>query len=295
MPADQAFNVARSIREAYEIEFGKVQGRLPFHLGIIYLDAHYPMFAALDTARRMGENFDQISETLEEAKVIAVRVLMKGKTKLTLRSSRFGRFHWTVPTLLGNGEPDYYYPYFLVKDGADVGNRTMSLPDFQNRGRWVHICQVQKGDTLFFYPSCFDFIYLDTISRRLDVLVDENKRRPHLILDLPHSSRPFLLERMLDLEKIWNTIQNTPSMSESRLQAAASLLSRKRSSWQPVFDGSESNSDKGYDWLVDQVVRQEFNGSQLLHDAIREGVFFDVLELFRHILKRSLEKGEPQK
>ena len=294
VPADRALEIAQQIQSAYAAEFSKVQGRLPFHVGLAFMDAHYPMFAALDTARRLAETFDTLGNRWMEAQIRQVEETTgagDGKDyTLELESARFGSWKWTISARLGNGAPDWYHPYVLVKAGADLEQRGMSLQGPQ--GRWVHVSQVEVGDTISFLPNLYDFISLDTVSRRLEAgLLPDATRRAHPLLGSRHSPRPYLLERVNELQAVWDAICNVPGMSESRLQAATTLLARKWEEWQL----SQHDTHRAeYAWLVQHTVARDFGGNPVIEQAILDGMYFDVIDLYRHILKQSLEKSKTQ-
>lgn len=326
VPADRALAIAQEMQAAYAAAFSKVQGRLPFHVGLVFMDAHYPMFAALDAARRFAETFDELVERgrprmkeihdaaardvtemsdkpggwWAEAKVKAIEThpAPAGAGKdytLHVESERFGAWQWRISARLGNDAPDYYHPYVLVKSGAGLAARGMSLQG--PYGRWVHVSEVQVGDTVGFLPNLFDFISLDTVSRRLEAHLNPNPeigdRRPHPLLGARHSPRPYLLERLGDLARVWEDICDVPGMSESRLQAATTLLARKWEAWE-LAENPDGARAAPYRWLVEKTVAQDFNGSKDIHDAILNGLYFDVIDLYRHILKQAISASETQ-
>lgn len=293
VPADTAMAIAQQMQAAYAAEFSKVQGRLPFHMGLVFMDAHYPMFAALDTARRFAETFDELGNRWAEATVTAIAADPSpggdGKDyTLHLHSERFGNWHWRASARLGNDAMDYYHPYMLVQSGAALEQRGMSL--LGPHGRWVHISQVQAGDVLGFLPNLFDFIALDAVSRRLEAHLDPEirDRRPHPLLGTAHSPRPYLLERVGDFPAVWAAICGTPGMSESRLQAATTLLARKWAAWELAQQPAGAQAEP-YRWLVEQTAARDFGKNPALQSAIAEGLYFDVIELYRHILKHPVE------
>ena len=282
LPAEAAIEAAERLREAYTREFGKVTGRLPFHVGLVFMDAHYPIFAALDTARRLVETFDALGQRWAEAQVERVAE-NDGVYTLTLRSDRFGRWTWQVPARRGDGETDWYHPYLLVREGEGLMERGMSLA--WHDGRWVHISQVREGDRVAFRPNLFDFLFLDTVSRRLEAhAAPGTDRRPHPLFGTQHSPRPYLLERIADLQDVWEKICAVPGMSETRLNGVTTLLARKYRAW-----GDGHPEGGSYEWLVEKTVARDLGGRADLRDAVREGLFFDVVELYRHILKQSIE------
>jgi len=167
------------------------------------------------------------------------------------------------------------------------------------KGRWVHVSKLQKDDRIAFRPNLFDFIFLDTVSRRLETQLDqETRRRSHPLLGEHHSPRPYLLERVRHLSEVWKAICNVDGMSETRLEGATSLLARKWEAWQLASADSPERQAawKSYSWLVDQVAARDFGKKEELRKKIKEaifdGSFFDTVELYRHILKQPIESKQ---
>jgi hypothetical protein len=98
--------------------------------------------------------------------------------------------------------------------------------------------------------------------------------------------RPYLLERIGDLEEVWKAIFSVPGMSETRLEGTTALLARKWKDW------GLAKSDEHrltWEWLATETVTRDFDRNQTIRDAILDGTFFDVVELYRHILKQKVE------
>lgn len=298
VPAAQALEIAQDWQRQYAAQFGKVQGRLPFHVGAVFMDAHYPMFAILDASRRLLEMFDRIGDTWQPATVTHHTPVGDPNCpqayQVGLRSPRFGDWTWTIPAQRGDLQADEYHPYWRVRCGANLEERALSL--IGPGGRWVHIAQVQAGDEIDFLPNLFDFIHLDTVTRRLDARSAPGfaDRRPHPVLGNARSPRPYLLERLPALEQTWQAIGASAQMTDSRLQGATALLTRKRLAWNYDDPACPGKDQEAYEWLVDEVTRQDFAGSPSLRQAILDGSFFDVLELKRHILKLRVADSTPE-
>jgi hypothetical protein len=282
VPADRALDLVERMRADYACEFGKVQGRLPFHVGLVYMDQHYPMFAALDTARRLVETFERAAEQQVEA-TLTEKCAEKDVHTLNLSSERFGEWRWEVPGILGDGSRDRYHPYFLVKKGKGLDKRPMSL--LGPGGRWVHVADLHTGDTLAFQPNLFDYVFLDTVSRRLDAQLQPNSdRRPHDLLGA-RSPRPYLLEGQARLREVWEAICKVPGMSETRLSAAAQLLAAKWRAWQVAQAPAGAPAPAAYAWLARQTAALDFAGKPEIERSMIDGTFFDVVEIYRNILK----------
>lgn len=291
VPADKAIEAAKLWQATYGNNFAKVQGRLPFHIGLIYMNEHYPMFAALDAARRMVESFDAMSRDWHEADLTDVTESRdQNKYQLELQCERFGYWQLEIPFTRMDGKIDYYHPYQLVLEGNELESRPMSLSG--PGGRWTHVTDLKVGDKIGFKPNLFDFVFLDSVSRRLDTgLVLGETRRPHDLLPPEKSPRPYLLERLEDLCKIWQEICNFRGMTETKLRAVSDLLSQNYKEWRA---GENDAGKENFEWLVKQVVKKDFGDNAFLEKSIMDGSFFDTLELFQHILKQKMEKEQEE-
>ena len=287
VPADKAPEISRQVYKKYTEYFGKVQGRLPLQNALIFMDAHYPMFAALDTARRLGESYDRMIENLQQARIEKVEE-GDGFRKITLTSERFGSWAWTFPLRNLDSEMDYYHPYLILKETETSKDRRFSL--MGPYGHCVHVSAVEVGDEILFQPNLFDFIYLDTISRRLDAhTIGSENRRPHAVLGEKAGTLPMLFERLEDFTAVWEELGKTIN-TNTQLNAVESLLIRKKIFWQtqnPAMN-QEQQAEGAFSWLVEQVITQDLGGSEDLEKAIHNGMIFDVLEFYKHILKKDI-------
>ena len=57
IPASKSMEIVKMIKEKYLEHFGKVFGKLPLHVGLIYFKRKMPIFAVLDSAMRMINEF----------------------------------------------------------------------------------------------------------------------------------------------------------------------------------------------------------------------------------------------
>ena len=289
VPADRAFGIVKKAQQRYQEKMNKVQGRLPFHAGIIYMDQHYPMFAALDTARRMGETFEKFSAEALQASV--TRLNVKGDVRIKAGSKRFGEWEWCFKSKLLDESEDEYHPYLLSPPKNKPGEFEMPGP----YGRSILISKIEETDEnqggekleIKFFPNLFDFIHLDTISRRVEASAEQkDTRRRHPFLRDHHSCRPMLLETFIRMEELWDEIGNI-RVSDTRLHAAEKLLAEKYINWESNSEADDPIS-KEYKWFIKNIVQRDFEGSKKIQDAVLEHLFFDVLELNQSILKKKI-------
>ena len=307
LPAEIALQVTQHIRATYEREMGKVMGRLPLYLGLFFMDKHFPMFVALDTARRAAELSDRLGDVTETWRVhqtptIATNAAGDQVYRLIVQpelgsdGQTRSTYALEIPYQLGNGEPDYYHPYFIVSQavsGFPLEERSTYLRTLA--GYIVHVSELQADDRLKVYPNRFDFLFLDTVARRFDVRLDEQtRRRPHQLFGPRHSPRPYYLEDLRRMDQVWRWCW-PEGMTTTRLHGIRDLLATRFEEWDLAKKEQTANEWQTYEKLVAQVLGKEFSvytpGSPAykgLCQAMLDGLFFDCLELHLQILK---EKG----
>jgi len=306
LPAEIAPQVAQHIQATYEREMGKVMGRLPLYLGLFFMDEHFPMFVALDAARRAVELSDRLgneTETWHVCQTPAVVTDAAGNHVYRLivqpepdpDGQERPTYDLDIPFQLGNGEPDFYHPYFIVPQPApDFPLKERSTHLRTPAGDIVHVSELQAKDQLCIYPNRFDFLFLDTVARRFDVRLDEEtNRRPHPLFGPRHSPRPYLLEDLERMERVWQWCWPS-GMTITRLHSIRDLLAARFEAWDLAEKERTAAEWQSYEKLVAQVLRKEFSLYESspeykgLHQAMLDGLFFDCLELHLQILK---EKG----
>ncbi|MHA1796687.1 MAG: CRISPR-associated protein Csx11 [Promethearchaeota archaeon] len=266
IPARQAMQAALFIKNKYEIEMGKVRERLPIYLGIIFFDTHSPLYAALDAAKRML-NFKSESE---EWHIVNADDLNQNPN-LEVRNIKFENgISWKIPLKMGDG----------------ITNDEWYLGDLKTK---------REGESITVAPSFFDFLYLDTIARRFDVRFDNYNRRPHFLFGQSCSPRPYYLEVLDIIEKVWNLCKNNNEMTKNKLYGIWDLLVTRfqQLNLKIIYD---KNADewKLFEKFCHQVIQKEFNffpeqdEFELISKAIKKGLFFDCLEIYLQILKEEI-------
>lgn len=291
VPADKAFSIVKKIKGKYEKEFSKVRNRLPINISLIFMNKKMPVFVAMDCARRFlnykkGEEMWKVLGTCDtdliENKFRKKRLTLKKKDKV---------FQADINYKLGNGEPDYYHPYYILERGNCPGERKTYFETYNDK-KLVHIKDVTREDLINYNTSNFDFEFLDTNSRRFDITFDKDKKRPHTIFK--KGPRPYLLEDIDIFKKIWGILEGN-NINDTQLNNFESLLISKIEEW-GLKDLEELSKNKTFKELVKTSIknilrikkeekREEFN---LIYDSVISGMFFDVKELYHSILKRKL-------
>lgn len=218
VPAAKAFAITQELAERYSQEMGKVQNRLPIHLGIVYFHRRTPLRAALDAGHRMltlerfgGEALWTVQadpaempnavEAGQWTKALDVRLEQNHRT-LT----------WKIPMIMGDGmTEDIWYPYIYVNDG--------------NGQHLVHAKDLHAGDHVVFTPSTFDFEWLDSAARRFTIAYDGLGQRYH------RQTRPYLLNELQDIQEAWEDVAKQNGLSASQVYALLDTIETRRWDW----------------------------------------------------------------
>lgn len=296
VPASDALKVARKISHRYELEMSKVRNRLPLLLGAIFFDQRQPFFSALDAGRRMlATQFHSrtckvecsCNHSEEHRNLLPDHLNEKSpKDESSEPIKHFNKWHelhlttekdesllWHASTVMGDGTiPDDWYPYVhVLKDQHNqtpAGRKQFEHPKDSGQ-QWVHVSEIQIGDTVKYTPSRFTWLHLDTSARRFEALDEE---RIHPLEELERIIG--LWERLKELAKA----KNKP-LTQSKLQAVVSLLAAKRNDWK--------DSPEQFKQLAETTLRIEMPEGVSLDDVI-SGRLERTFEIYHHILKEKV-------
>jgi len=287
LPAKRSFDVVKDIKEQFEEEFSKALGKLTLNMGIVFSHRKSPIYASLDAARRLRDEFKLKNEKFENGYISIEKQYLYDNAPIINKKNSFGysimpitlkekEIFWKIEHILGDGTIDKYYPYLLSSNDETL-----------------HITEVAFKDKLKFYLNHFDFEYLDTTARRFDIVLGKNKKRINSIFG-NNGSRPYLLE---DLDKF------------ERLRELFEIIG----SWTPIIDLERLVLVKKQDWEIidgENIVYKNIVNSALenkisrffkdennwknnikpfLLKCILEGSFFDAIELYKSIMKIDLK------
>ncbi len=254
IPADRALEVVQAIRKKYEREMGKVRNRLPLHIGIVFAGRRVPLRAILDAGRRLLRQQGvthgwEVKEAVPDSSSGLPNHLQGDphfqRCQKVVLSRDGRRLTWYVPLKMGDGTTDdHWYPYVFLDGGARIAGRK---DYFQAPNPWtgqldwvIHARELQSGDRVFFTPATLDWIWLDTPSRRFEVVYDSSGRRR----DRPQ--RPYLLDDLERMERLWEIFQK---LSLSQQHQVLAEIEGARERW------SGPNQDPTALWN-DPVFRQ---------------------------------------
>lgn len=305
VPADKAIEICNLIHENYQKEFGKVYGRLPLSMGVLYFKPQMPMFIVLDGARRMLKNFEILSQTPMQATIHKIdKTSESGKLHISLTAESWKRnIDLSLPYALGNADKDYFHPYFLIQDGKDISNRKSYFET--PAGKVVHYLELEEEDKIAFYPNFFDFEFLDSTTRRFDLHIGEKDKRPHIHFG-PEGTCPYPLEMLSKIEDLWDVLTNIHGLTDTKLRNIESLWLTKLKEWKVDLTDKESFGFQQWQKLVEATLKKEFGDvnklvestlkqkfgdvDEMLRESIYSGLFFDCLELNLRILKKKVKE-----
>lgn len=280
VPGQKAWDMVREIKNKYEQEMGKTRWRLPLKLGLVFFPHHLPLRFALDAGWRMlrsktgaltavVEEVERKSNNSGDIKSVDIKASVGQKTP---RQDHERRATWKVPTVMGDQDTfDRWYPWVESK----------------NKG-YIHVNDLEERDEILFVPSTFDFVDLEHPGKRFQLYYNDTLQRPG-------SNRPYLLEEIDDLEKIWSIVSGDKGLTSTQLHNIWSLLLTKRQEW--VSD--RGNRDVWQEFCKQVILNAGWKGGlpakeelDIVVRAAANDILFDVLELNLSLLKRDLSNSE---
>lgn len=321
LPANAAVELVQCIHKKYAREMGKVRWRLPLTLGTVFFPRHVPLQLVLDAGWRLlarARRADTVKAKVTEAK--RAGIALHGQlnhpsgdpwpTRVTVRAritgpdpAHHGRqvsFHWDVPTVMGDKDTfDIWYPWVRL-----TGSPTDRPLMFKHGSEtWVHAMELKGNDEIEFYPSTWDFVFLEGAGERFTLAYDEEGRRLGL------RRRPYYLEEVEQLVGLWEIIKK--GLPSAQYHAMWQVLLERYARWALNKDGvaqPASAGDKAWqqfcrDTMLNAAWKREGfrielmgdtkNGAPLAIDKLTglaaSGVLFDLFELYLTILKEGQE------
>ncbi|HRT31130.1 MAG TPA: CRISPR-associated protein Csx11 [Anaerolineae bacterium] len=293
VPADTSLHLLCAIKKKYEREMGKVLGRLPLHLGIVYADRRTPIRAVLDAGRAMLEYRSLLQPWI-------VKSVNKSAQETSIDLERKGcQITYRIPHVMGDGATeDRWSPYFFLEtngdDGqADASNRRAVKVTWPAQGKhpeegWiVHAADLREEESVHIWPSTFDFEFLDTTARRFEIVYDANGRRPRY-------TRPFYLEDLERLETLWTYMAR---LTKTQRHQVVRTIEATREAWYGQDREHESAKDEVFEQFVADTLagatwppKQSWDSigedwqKRLIQAGVR-GELADLAELHMEILK----------
>lgn len=312
LPARAAVELVRRIYRKYEREMGKVRWRLPLTLGTVFFPRHLPLRIVLDAGWRLlkrepkpikveitGEVESSGYSANDEIGVhprlgtwptqVKVRATVSGP-----EPSAHGRkacLEWEVPTVMGDKKTfDIWYPWVKLISPEAVEDRPLFFKG--DGGNWLHVVELRDGDQIEFYPSTWDFVFLDGPAERFAIAYDSDSRRLGL------QRRPYYLEEIEPLVGLWKKVKKGLSSAQRHnlWQILLSHYSRwcgegfTAEVWQQfcrdaLLNAEWRKTEKNRFLEIIGRLGPDFPELSSLWGAAASGVLFDLFELFMTILK----------
>lgn len=276
VPAAQAPEIAAEIKKAYEQQMGKVQNRLPLFLGLVFFQRKMPLTAVMDTGRRMLNGESANSEWGMGNGEWGIAKVQQNGQNVTLDLERSGqRITYRVPAVMGDGTADDWYPYFELV-GTPAAHHEYR---FERDGTWwVHVRDLQAGETVRVTPSRFAYLFLEHTAQRF---------RFDPAQDVQY------LDELPRLAEMWQTLCRTPEMTDTRLQNIWTLFRSKWVLWRLDEDETadfDTRRETFKELVETTFVRTNVTGVD--EEEVLNGTFDRCLELYHHILKARVKEAQ---
>jgi CRISPR-associated Csx11 family protein len=302
-PAFSSLEILNGIKTKYMELFGKVFGKLPLNMGVVYFQKNTPLFSVLDSARRFTKNFEDEHNIFDKNEIPSFEVKDVSENEIIFNKE----YKVKKSSKLGNCEIDCYHPYLLVENENDediieiaIDNETIDNEIITQIITQKHVESIKKGDKIRIHPSFFDFEFLDTNGRRFDIVLNEKtenwKKRKHPIIGA-NGPRPYFLNDLYKFERLKELFETIGSWTPIR--DLESLTIAKRQEW-GVNDGEDSVYENIVNSALENKISRFFkdegnwknNIKPFLLRCILEGSFFDAIELYKSIMKIDLKVKE---
>jgi len=294
VPASKAVEISTEIYKKYEEHFGKVMGRLPFSIGNLFFRKPMPMFVVIDAGKRMIENFDRLAKVPPLEASVNSASKKEGKCQIDF-DCKIGELprtiQWSLPYKFDKDKFDYHHPYLIVEKSDSMEKRQSYFETVA--GDVVCFNEIQEGDRIKFYPNYYDFEFLDSNARRHDIRL-QNSRRKSSVADF--ASKPILLDELDQrINRLWKQeLKKIPDMTDTKLRNLQTLWLTKYQEWEIDL---QKDDDKRKLWLnlVAASLNKELRSEdELLLETIKNGTFFDTLELYLGILKERINETDKE-
>ena len=322
VPLKDSWEILKRIKTLYEIEFSKVQNRLPIKLGLIASKRKFPLYVALESAKRfLNENIREFYWIVENTYRLSSEENCKrysGKLgnygqKIKIKSQTSYRSA-TLYISYSLGDPDLkdvFYPYCIVKDQCiiplykDFCDELKELKESINL-EIKHVEYLKENDKIIFLPSIFDFEFLDSNVRRFDV---GRERRHWLFTNSTDRPKPYLLWDIENFDRLRELIIEKLELTTTQVMNLYEMLVDRLEEWD-LKDVEKLRKDTVFEKLVDnaikstplrlEVVESEETRKgviskedfEFLKNSIMSGLFFDFVDLWHTILKRDFGGDE---
>ncbi len=317
IPANLSLNIVKMIKEEYEKCFGKVFGKLPLHIGLIFFKRMMPIFTVLDSANRMINEFENqkgeirlSASSIKDDADCRIIKLTRYLFKTDKGEEYKTEYEIRIPYKLGDKKIDQYHSYLIVESDNDIIEMRIDDEVIVQK----HPLKIKEGDVVKVKEYCFDFEFLDSNIRRFDIgknrrywifTQSKNKPRPYLLWDIDNFER---------LRKLIKKLRLTPTQIMNLYEMLISKLEEWNIRGPPLellYESDEKKKQKGktFEKLVENAIldiplrleiidgessegkisKKDF---EFLKYSIMSGLFFDFVDLWHNILKKEFGGDE---
>ena len=285
VPANSVPNVLQLIQDKYSTEMGEVYGRLPLNIGVVFFDHKTALYAAINASRRMLQGFDD-----EPRDQFIVKI---GTNDPSIELVRDGGRQKKIKfeDMVKDPRTHKYYHNFIVADHLSVEKRNGYFKSFID-GAEVGLLNVSKlieNDKVAIYTNHFDFEFLDTTARRLEIGYENWKRNDQSELRGP---RPYYLEEFNTVfDAVWKLFDRS-TISQTQIKKIQSQLAKLNLDW-AGHESSKEFKTQIENILINIGTREWWNSmekdeQELLMQVCLDRTIFDILEFYNSILKSKL-------
>ena len=282
VPASSVPAVLRIIQDKYSTEMGKVRGRLPLNVGVVFFDYKTALYAAINASRRMLQGFDD-----EPCDQFLVKI---GTNDPGIELVREGGRQKKIKfeDMVNDPHAPKYYQNFIVAEYVSVEKRNGYFKSFID-GAEVGLLNVSKlieNDKVMIYTNHFDFEFLDTTARRLEIGYENWKRNDQSELRGP---RPYYLEEFNTVfDAVWKLFDRS-TISQTQIKKIQSQLAKLNLDW-AGHESSKEFKTQIENILINIGTRKWWNSmendeQELLMQVCLDKTIFDILEFYNSILK----------
>jgi hypothetical protein len=277
VPANSVPDVLQLIQHKYSTEMGEIAGRLPLNVGVIFFDYKTALYATINASRKMLKGFED-----EPAEQFLVNSEKIGSSIELIKKNKGNKKMKVENTTKISSK---YYRNFIVVNSSSVDKRNGYFKSFVY-GEEVNLLnafKLEKDDEVVIYTNHFDFEFLDSTARRLEIGYNNGKRISQSDLRGP---RPYYLEEFSTVfDEIWGLFK---TLTISQIKKIQSELAKLHLDW-TGYENSEEFETQIENILINHGTHKWWDSVKDEHELLKQvcldKTIFDILEFYTSILK----------
>lgn len=253
LPADRVPEVLRRLLALTSDRFGKVEGKLPLHVGLVVTKRKFPLYALIEAGQQI----------LDDPSV------QKGISQVP----------WWDTT--GHVSDPFYVQYPTVGPN-DRGHKLAGLaPVNGERPSWL---------TPGYFD--FDFLGATSDRDRLAYGPDKSGRPVRSFIAYGHlRPRPFPLHLLRTVFEIWALLTRTANLGPTQRHQLEEALATKLEEWDTIGDNAKPVFEIFTKTLLCHSFGKQWKALDsgqrgLMERSAWDGLLLETLELFQHVLKK---------